>query len=353
MEGSNPLVAVARCRTELNTGERDTGGVEIMSERVSESNRQRYHGIRRGFTVVELLVAIAIVSILLAILIPAVQTARDAARRVECVSKLRQIGLATASYHETFQCFPSGNNRGWSLFTSLLPYIDAGAYRDVINFDRPAADHVVSRENAFALPFLLCPADPLASAGSRSERTNYQGNYGTGLHVNGVPSGVFESIRRTNGTTGNVRMKDIVDGASNTVALSEALVGGGSKDPLRKIFQTAIQFSSSAESLRLLAACAEFRKSFGPGDSWRKGGRWWNGNSGYTLYNHSAPPNHVSCTNGGDIATSVDTATSNHLSRGVNVVLCDSSARFISENVDLAVWRAVGTRSGGEIINGF
>lgn len=323
-----------------------------MSEKFLEWNRWRYRSHCGGFTVVETLVTIAVVSILLAILIPAVQNARGAARRVECLSKLRQIGLATAIYHDSFQCFPSGNNRGWSLFTSLLPYIESGVYRGVLDFQQPARNYIVSKGSTVSLTFLLCPADPLASGGEKSERTSYQGNYGTGLHVNGVPSGLFQNIRRTNGTIANVALKDIVDGASNTVALSEALVGGGSKDPLRKIFQTAQQFSSPTESPQLLAACAEFRSSGGPGDSWRKGGKWWNGNSGYTLYNHSAPPNHVSCTNGGDIATSVDTATSYHQS-GVNVVLCDNSAKLISENVNLTIWRALGTRSGGEVLNDF
>lgn len=303
---------------------------------------------RRAYTVVEIIVSISIVAVLLAILIPAIQDARSSARRVECASKLRQVGLAVMQYHESFGRFPPGSNRGYSLFTAILPYLDAAANMRSINFDKNPRDEANAVASGMKLPVLSCPADPLVNSVGTFGMTSYQGNIGSGLHVSGKPNGVFQNIKYGTLSSGTLDLRSVTDGSSNTIALSEALVGGGTNQALRKIFQTERGYLHSSDSQALIDACNSFRtKTQSPGDRWAKGGKWLRGDHGYSLYNHSSVPNHESCTNEGDVFTGVYTASSTHAA-GVNSAYCDGSVRFVAEAIDLTVWRSAGTRSGGE-----
>lgn len=298
---------------------------------------------RTAYTLVEVLVAIGIAAVLLAILIPAVQRVRMASSRVDCANKLRQIGLGTQQYHEVYGVFPPGNNRGYSVFVALLPYLEQSSILDQVDVSGYADD--TSPIAQVRLSIVLCPVDPTA-AGSGFGRTNFVGNIGTGLHVSGEPTGIFLNIRKC------VGIKDVRDGLSNTAAFSESLVGDGSWDSLRTVFETPTGFAYSAHEADFCRTCEDFRKEPGRGDPTVKGSQWFMGAHGYSLYNHIQGPNRVSCTNDGDVYTGAYAPSSLH-SGGVNVALADGSTRFISDSVDFAVWRGLGTRVGNEVLGDF
>lgn len=302
---------------------------------------------RNGFTLIELLVVIAIIAILVALLLPAVQQAREAARRSSCKNNLKQLGLALHNYHDTHQMFPinygvnwnmnEGTNDGVSWMTGILPFIEQPALYDTINFNSDLADPVNTAAAQTAISTYLCPSDPLNQKGRLSGRgnapsstiaygvNNYKAvggsnwNAGDHLAVNCVScrrnpnsSDIFGAsnglIGRRTGYTVNTpssSMKDVTDGTSNTFAIGECLPG--------------------ASYL-----------------SW-----WWssNANSGSTgvPLNYYYPPGKYLIT---DWPRNYNFA-SEHKGGG-QFCLVDGSVRFVSENIDIALYRGLGTISGSE-----
>ena len=120
---------------------------------------------RSGFTLIELLVVIAIIAILVSLLLPAVQQAREAARRTQCKNNLKQIGLAMHNYHDVYSCFPNVNANntlsGGSTFTSILPMIDGANAYNLYDFNRSNSDPVNVQVTSQQLPFYLCPSSPM------------------------------------------------------------------------------------------------------------------------------------------------------------------------------------------------
>ena len=196
---------------------------------------------RRGFTLVELLVVIAIIGILVALLLPAVQAAREAARRAQCTNQIKQWALAAHNYHDTFLAFPMTNAQnyqpscqGFSPQARILPFIEQSNLQAKFDFSQPAFTGPFNAlvpnpqfASAFATPLkvALCPSDPApimnqGAGGSSYSGINYMVSMGSGMGPK------YDLRWRTDGfvfENSGVRFSDITDGSSNTVMMSETV----------------------------------------------------------------------------------------------------------------------------------
>ncbi len=338
---------------------------------------------RRGFTLIELLVVIAIIAVLVALLLPAVQQAREAARRTQCKNNLKQLGLALHNYHSTLDVFPpnlipggtnynySGGN--WGVLAYLSPYLDQTPVYNLMNLNAPTYGFVggswgiVDPNNKIAagivIPLFLCPSDAFRSVGSgygvnAFGPANYVANQGSGLSntasgpQNGSPynaDGVFYA-------DSHVRLADITDGSSNTAAMSESLLGDGppvssGSTPPASV-QKVYAYLSTYPSTMSDGACAS--PSLWNNDQ-RRQFLWFSGEIRNSSYNHYYTPNATTwdcITNAaalGYTAIGWKAARSQHAG-GVNLLLADGSTRFVSQNIARTIWSALATRMAGEVL---
>ncbi|MBL8811393.1 MAG: DUF1559 domain-containing protein [Planctomycetaceae bacterium] len=310
---------------------------------------------RSAFTLIELLVVIAIIAILVALLLPAVQQAREAARRTQCKNNLKQLGIAIHNYHDTYNCIPiadvDGSSNPVSAHARLLPYIEQDNLYKVVDFNVPYnhANNTVARNTE--LPAFRCPSDPTRLPASIGGRNNYYWNAGSGIVMyssgaTGQPASngiVFHNTR--------IRFNDITDGLSNTAGMAEKLTGDGNNGistPLVDTYRPGTYPNTPDEALQQCNATNVTDLSL-QGYS-NVGGPWLQQYHSTNQYNHVLPPNGRSCMfPPGRIAT---TANSQHTG-GVQILLCDGSVRFVTENLDLKVWRSLGSRDGAEINGDF
>jgi prepilin-type N-terminal cleavage/methylation domain-containing protein/prepilin-type processing-associated H-X9-DG protein len=320
---------------------------------------------RRAFTLIELLVVIAIIGVLIGLLLPAVQKVREAANRAKCQNNLKQIGLACHNYHSAYQCFPPGAipaPANGSPLVIMLPYFEqANKYNQ---FDLKT-DLNTSATNAAArgqdMPILLCPSDPgvgvfTITVGGVNEplgRTNYHANLGANAwmkNTDGSTGGVFYYSNPAVG----VRVADIIDGTSNTAMYAEIKRGMDPARPELKVH--AVNYSSVWDPKKPGSDTAPVPQcdtsavatyDYTGLEYYRYGVPW------ITFYTHTVPPNYT----GYDCVRSVGLDRGHMASRsyhpgGVNVVRADGSVAFVPNSIDPTVWRAFGTRGGGEILNG-
>lgn len=306
----------------------------------------------QGFTLVELLVVIAIIGVLVSLLLPAVQMAREAARRITCQNNLKQIALATHNYHDTLGKLPfgqGGTGNSYSALSQLLPYIEQGNLFNRINFSLPygnAANDVVRLQE---LPMFRCPSDiqnPMPQTGGA---TNYCANKGTSV-VWGLNTGPNANMPLLNGVffrDSAVTFGDIPDGLSNTAMFSERLLADGSNgivSPRSDVFfhpgspTTADEAMALCESHDINNLANQFPLFMGA--------PWIDGKH---AYQHISPPNARSCGFFG-IGRATMPPSSGHPT-GVVVAACDGSVRFVTNSVDLQSWRAFGTRNQRDLIN--
>ena len=208
-------------------------------------NNQKTCGARHAFTLVELLVVIAVIGVLVSLLLPAVQAAREAAWRMKCSNNLRQWGLALHSYNDAFQAFPMTNaqnyrpnEQGFSPQARLLPFVEQANLQNALDFSQPAFTgpfNLLTPNPRFATAFAtkltvaLCPSDPApainaGAGGAQYAGINYMVSYGSGSGVN------YDLRWRTDGLVyenSGVRLSEVTDGTSNTVFMSETVRSAG------------------------------------------------------------------------------------------------------------------------------
>jgi prepilin-type processing-associated H-X9-DG protein len=348
---------------------------------------------------IELLVVIAIIGVLIALLLPAVQAAREAARRAQCSNNLKQIGLAFHNYHDTYGAIPPGSLWpcggsdgcwGWGdgPMLTILQFIEQGVVFNAYNvsmgtfgsFPPDASGPTNWWANTTVLVFVqvgtyLCPSDTKKVTGPLS---NYVGNQGGPFQLGGYTGTVIPTdapgdfgppLNSLNNTAIGINFAAVTDGTSNTALLSEsvspasnpALVLAGSG----KLQENRVFFDSGARStaltidgvMALINACKALPAGT-PAQSSRVGYQWQNTYPSYVnnQYNHVTPPNTRQCQNNplnswGLDATGNGPPNSFHPG-GVNLALADGSVRFVKDTVDLKTWWAIGTRDGGEVVSG-
>ncbi len=313
--------------------------------------------VRSAFTLIELLVVIAIIAILIGLLVPAVQKVRDAAARTQCQNNLKQICLATHNYHDVYKKLPAGWDyaTSWGPLARILPYLEQdNVYRRIdltLSLTDPANSVMVKQP----ISTYLCPSDfdnPMASLGAA---TNYYGNAGNqpifviarGLNTGTPPDGVFFTQSK------NLTLLSIRDGTSNTAFFSERVLGDGNLglvSPLEDVFNGPNAAPGRPSTADEAWAWCQSVDISNPANQFPifMGAPWGHGQHSYQ---HISPPNGRSCGWLPSLRATM-AATSRHTG-GVNVALGDGSTRFVSDSINLQVWRALGSRDGGEPIGDY
>lgn len=309
--------------------------------------------VRRGFTLIELLVVIAIIGVLIALLLPAVQQAREAARRSQCLNNLRQMGLALHNYHDTHGAFPSGwigadaatladrvhgvNGFGWG--TMILPQLEQSNLYNVFDFKKVINDASGTPSNksllASQLPVYECPSDPhpdtfeMEPEGGGASlatmaATKYVGLFGTRF-IGKLPDAeneanlhLCEGLAPGQRCTGDglmfhnskVTLGDVTDGTSNTIMVGERQ---SQRKPSLPVFY-------STWSGAVPGGEEAFARVLGS-----------------TQHTPNA-------------ALSEEDFSSAHSGGGAHFILADGHAKFVSQTISLDVFRAIGTRAGGEAV---
>ncbi|MFO0959602.1 MAG: DUF1559 domain-containing protein [Isosphaeraceae bacterium] len=317
---------------------------------------------RAGFTLIELLVVIAIIGVLIALLLPAVQQAREAARRIQCTNNLKQLGLALHNYESSQGCFPMGRHTpiglgsgsAFSPHTRILGQMENQSIFNTVNFmigwDSPSN----STATASSLSSFLCPSDAQSRVPAGWAGINYRVNEGTSVAMwygETDTSKVNTAVLPPNGpffANYVCRMSDLVDGTSNTAAMSEHVKGDFNNSVATEMADTFWPQTYPADADEAVAQCRSIQVT---NIAYQRvsdvGAPWIYGYHSTTSYWHSGPPNSRSCMF--PPSRIMTTANSMHPG-GVNVMLADGSVKFVKSSVDVAAWRALGTRNGNEVL---
>jgi prepilin-type N-terminal cleavage/methylation domain-containing protein/prepilin-type processing-associated H-X9-DG protein len=360
-----------------------------------------------GFTLVELLVVIAIIGVLVGLLLPAVQAAREAARRMQCSNNLKQLGLAAHNYESAFKFFPyrQGGTAGdaWmsnslrrSGFISILPFIEGGNQFNMVQGGDPANGIPPGGPRGWegwpggplagwntSPSFMKCPSDPGVNESIRSN------SYSMCLGGDGTAIGWTQwgdtSINQGRNISGifmyinHAKHGDIADGTSNTLMYSERLIhrqpypsaeGNPATVALTVPFKETVAMVPGIEFNPMLCRTAAVGQFLAIGTRHQgNGGKFWHdGHPLYVGFNTILPPNSPSCSSvisWGDGAPAILPPTSEHTG-GVNACRADGSVAFFSNGIDsgnlsipaqqaigtspYGVWGALGTKAGREVV---
>jgi prepilin-type N-terminal cleavage/methylation domain-containing protein/prepilin-type processing-associated H-X9-DG protein len=354
---------------------------------------------RRAFTLIELLVVIAIIGVLIALLLPAVQAAREAARRSQCVNNLKQIALAIHNYassngetlppHYVDDPWNGNLNQSQSLQARILPYVEQTIAYNAINWDIPsrwgpgdaggnynddgggdlwgAIQHTVI---TMEIKSYLCPSDPnpgnlnvlgwtnIQGGVKRVGTSNYPNNIGLNRHHNtwamngpGWIATTWDGVLKP-----TVTLATFVDGTSNTAILSEWVKGPANldRDGLGQVYQSGINSDTFSGQLYSDWLAAQACQRNGLTRDWGWKGEWWI-QGDRNNYSHTQTPNRRSC-NYADVGVdgrgtiTMMSASSLHPG-GVNVAFMDGSVKFIKNSINFKTWYAIGTPNNNEVVS--
>ena len=328
---------------------------------------------RAAFTLVEVLVVVAILATLVGLLLPAVQSARESARRTSCTNNLRQLGLAAAHHESARGRFPIGAESRqwkerpdfphqffrWSVLAHLSPYYEQEQLLRSLDLTVPLYTGLTSDSIApqnkpivkLTVPLFLCPSDLGGPVSDLFGPTNYAGCTGSGAG-GGTP---FET-EGIYGINSRTQPGHVTDGLSKTVAFSESILGAGPKAERSRgsiTADTGYGFTFTAP-LTEPACSRPFYYNFTD----LRGFSWANGEYRTTLYNHARGPNSDAMDCLAALMSTPDlarmyagygwrAARSRHRG-GVNVGMADGAVRFVADEIESDAWRAASTRAGGE-----
>ncbi len=325
---------------------------------------------RGGFTLVELLVVIAIIGVLVGLLLPAVQQAREAARRMSCQNNLKQIGLATHNFESAYKHLPPGWHdpdgpaiNGWSAQARLLPHIEQVGLADAVDFTQNYGESTITvdgtpiKVSAFRVPTYLCPSEPkdLLRRDDNGDPKHYPLNYGYNAGVWFVYDPVRQQVGQGMFTANQtMRFRDCLDGLSNTLAFAEVKAW----NPYLRDVGIGGEVATPESAEEICSLGGSFKVNTGHTE-------WVDGRAHQAGFTTTFTPNtEVICEFDGidyDVdwtnaregrSTSERTyaavTSRSHHTGGVNVSLLDGSVRFATESIDLSLWRALSTRNGRE-----
>jgi len=306
---------------------------------------------RMAFTLIELLVAISIIGLLLSLMLPAVMEAREAARRITCQNNLRQIGVALHGFEGVQSRFPGafcgrvdllGKYQGqWCLSPAgqIVDFLGDESRARAIEQDQNRFDPDWADSSLKAPGVLHCPSDGFAGGKASSYR------FCRGLLPlwPGDPGGTFTTFRGR-------AAKEIIDGLAHTAFVSERLIGSGSQDRNRDAIALPLLPTTSVASACMSANQAS--SSLSQAGRAPLGASWLSGQWAHCCYYHFFPPNSMwrDCETSDSVRWALVTARSNHRG-GVHVLFGDGRCTFISNAIDLDIWRAFATRAGQEVVS--
>ncbi len=351
-----------------------------LQENKMNSNTQTHVGRRDAFTLIELLVVIAIIGVLVGMLLPAVQAAREAARRMSCSNNLKQVALAVHNYESSFKVIPAmTGSSSYSVQARVLPYIEQAGLSDLIDFDKPllTGPAWMARFNPqlrtaieTVVPTYLCPSDVgdpnfattfADGVAGTTGGLSYMFSFGSGTDTN------YDSRYRTDGmvwTNSWAGFRDCLDGTSNTVLLAETVLGDQTSGltepspsgPHRRIanwggttgnvspnpgflFAGSVISNPNLETI-FPANITSYRGN--RGETWIRGVPYATVVNGYSTPNHRIPD--IGMHGQGFYAS-----RSYHTGGSMHAML-DGSVHFITDSVDRDLYRALFSRDGREVV---